>query len=270
MGAQHNMRLTILSQNIWNKNYHWEKRKPLIINLIKELNPDIICLQEIYGKSKRQNQQAELLQELPQYNSSLTVVRRKSSHINGMGILTRGKILYTEEMALTLPKQETIDIFPRYLAHHKVSMQGKQINILHTHLSFGEIGRSKNLEELAEYLNELKDLEKTFLVGDFNAPDADKSLERFTGQTFRNRRTYDLGAIAKNLNPTWPISRKLVHDNWNLKHPNEKLPWEIIPARMDRIFSFSKPKSLKHSLVKKQKKNSYHSDHYGVFVEIEF
>lgn len=86
------MDLSILSQNIWNKNYYWEKRKPLIIGLIKEFEPDIIAIQEIVGKSIADNQLTEIASKLNDYEPVFTLFKKDTEKVYDLGLLSKYKV----------------------------------------------------------------------------------------------------------------------------------------------------------------------------------
>jgi len=85
------MEIIILSQNIWNDNYYWKKRKSLLVELIKEVNPDILGLQEITGKSISNNQLTEIAQQLREYNFNFSIAKKDKVNIYGMGLISKKK-----------------------------------------------------------------------------------------------------------------------------------------------------------------------------------
>ena len=95
------MRISILTQNIWNLNYYWKRRKPLIVELIKELDPDIVALQEVAGKSKRINQLKEISKSLSEYNLSFSIAKKDKNKVAGMGVLSKHKIAKTNILRLS-------------------------------------------------------------------------------------------------------------------------------------------------------------------------
>lgn len=264
------MNLSILSQNIWNENYYWEKRKPLIISLINEFDPDIIGFQEVKGKSITNNQLTEIASKLKDYNFQFTLAKKAKGNVYGMGLMSKGEILNTTVFKLHLDPRETKDNFPRILSHHKIKYKDEVINILHTHLCFGSTGRKANIKQTFNYVRQRVKGKYTILLGDFQTSPTEPELESLLQLKFNNRQFMDMGNLAKNTKATWPISQKLVKDNWKRKNLGKKLPWKISPQRMDLVLSLGKPSGFSYKLVYKKKKGIYHSDHCGVFVDLEY
>ena len=137
-------------------------------NLLKELRPDIIFLQEIDMYTQRVDNKDQI------YSLSKTVgLPYRSMGINlkykngfyGDGLLCRFPIEYSTNylMPITDNSHE-----PRGLLHNKISFGTTHINLFSIHLSTNEEERILSIKELIRILKKLPDSEIIIVGGDFN------------------------------------------------------------------------------------------------------
>jgi len=170
------MELKILSLNIFRYYQNWEARKSKIVSFIKEVNPDIVVLQECFDDSRYNeggdNQGIQLNKELSFENCIYSIAEKLSSEggspidvpvYDGLCVLTKLPILHYEDIGLM---QANDDKHTRIIQKVTLSKEGENFTIFHTHFS--------NRDDLAKtHLREAVNLAKKeeslpIILGDLN------------------------------------------------------------------------------------------------------
>lgn len=190
------MKLKILNLNLWNYN-DWEKRKPKIINFIKETNPDIIALQEIRDDiefNKKGNHQGKQLKEELNYEYMAffqTTDKRKErpekyKHycVEGTALISKYPIIKIEKEKL---KKHPDDIYHCGNLFAKVKVKNKIVDFVVVHFSNNDLF---SLLHLIETLNQIKEKKiKPLIAGDFNMYHSDW-LDMLTKDDFKSSLNY--------------------------------------------------------------------------------
>jgi len=168
--------IELLSLNLCN--YHnFDKRKPRIINFIKELEPDIVVLQEVRDDSRynaKGDNQAEQINRHLNYphitfaeTMDINLVKGtpdEQERTEGLAVLSKMPILETKKRNL---RKHPDDKFTRAIMHVRL-MSNKPIDILNVHFSPGIQFAKLHLKETIE-LSKAWGI-KPIIVGDFNIP----------------------------------------------------------------------------------------------------
>jgi len=248
--------MKIATFNIWNSDRGMPLREQQIINEIKTLNSDIICLQEV--KLKVYN---KLISELSDYKYSY--YHSTNSEYDGLTILSKYPIL--------TKNHTTCAIFATCEYENNIYL------VINLHLPWDSIIEKE--EYIVNILKEVKSIDADYaiLTGDFNCYDDSSVYHYIEGQ----RTLFNTEA-----KPYWDDLAKVYAEISNTKLENTldlrtNPRWKgknvaCSSGRVDRIYirdTFPKPfLQLKHfSLFGKNidEKSGYcPSDHYGVVAEI--
>ncbi len=176
--------ITIVSLNLW-RFYDWEKRLPEIVKQLKEINPDIICLQEVQKNiDLDQRNQVEILNtelKYPHINFSVADIKKIQKGIplkypvdHGLGILSQ--FPFTAEI-IPLTKASD-DKEKRIVLKCDVDINSKTYTITNLHFSNSDIWSENHFKETLSIL-ESKNVE-SILVGDFNIKDLSNYKELYS------------------------------------------------------------------------------------------
>lgn len=131
------------------------------MNFLKNLNSDFICLQEVNESAKAGFQVSSFKEELDM-ESYFGANVEKSGNNYGLSIYSKYFIKEKNHIFLTSKKEQ------RGFLHIKASIKGKKINIINVHLGLDSKEQQTQLNELTNYVKNLK--EPYVVVGDFNMP----------------------------------------------------------------------------------------------------
>ncbi|MFI3209580.1 MAG: endonuclease/exonuclease/phosphatase family protein [Peptostreptococcaceae bacterium] len=134
------------------------------MNFLKNLDADIICLQEVNESSKAGFQVSSFKEELNMYSYFGANVL-KSGNNYGLSIHSKYPIKYENHIYLTSKKEQ------RGMLHTTISIKGKKIDIINLHLGLSYEEQTVQIDEMLEYLKRLDN--PYIVVGDFNAYNLD-------------------------------------------------------------------------------------------------
>ena len=170
------MKLKILSLNIFRYYQNWETRKLNIINFIKEINPDIVVLQECFDDSRYNkegdNQGIQLNKELSFKNCIYSVAEKLKSErgklisvpvYDGLCLLTNLSIIEHNDIKL---KRAVDDRHDRIIQRVVLSKEGNEFILFHTHFSNRDDWAKNHLEETINLAK--KEISFPIIVGDLN------------------------------------------------------------------------------------------------------
>lgn len=152
--------MKILTLNLRHNNDHWEQRKPLVIDLIQELQPDIIGFQEVWMSI----QQAHLILDGIDGDPYHVFVTRKQLHHGREGIAIATRYPASDFESLNLPGRE------RVAQRLMIDVGGSQVCFANTHLHhMPQEDESERLPQMKALLAWLQDVNvPTILTGDMN------------------------------------------------------------------------------------------------------
>jgi endonuclease/exonuclease/phosphatase family metal-dependent hydrolase len=244
------MHSTILQWNIW-----YKEKIENIVRLIQELNPDIVCLQElsINGTYNDVHNTADYVKGELQYHMYFEVAQKL--HHNdaiGNGIFSRYPIRSTKKHFLQKPSSKPPQDFShegRVYIEAEIQIDDTILTVGTTHLSYTpEFRTTEAKKKESDILVELlKDKSDAFIfTGDLNAPVG----------------SYTLSEISKyftNLGPD------LTENTWSTKKfdylgfKTNKLHW-----RLDHVLGTKDIKVISSKIIKTE-----YSDHLPILTEIE-
>lgn len=152
--------MKILTFNLRHNNDYWEQRKPLCIDLINELQPDIIGFQEVWMSI----QQANLILDVVDGEPYQILVTPKQAHHGVEGIAIATRLPAREFESLDLPGGE------RVAQRVMVDVDGQHVCFANTHLHHRpEEDESERLPQMQAILTWLDGVDApTILTGDMN------------------------------------------------------------------------------------------------------
>lgn len=271
----------ILSLNIWNTNYHWERRFKLIEKLIHQEQPDLIGLQEaVESQDESQDQIGKIKKILPEH----AVVwykghEHKDGSFGGPVVLSKLPIIKSSFQKLTLDQNDPDDNYQRMVIASLIEIPqiDQKLIFVNTHLSFSQAACKRTVVEVVDFINKFNQEKSPIIFAcDLNFGPESAVARFLNGRQTIDNKTAEFVDAWKKSHPnaeqtTWPITEKLIMEAHKLK--NKPLNFEIKPRRMDYIF-------LSHELADQlqecrlvgdqpDNKGLYPSDHLGVLVTIQ-
>jgi endonuclease/exonuclease/phosphatase family metal-dependent hydrolase len=238
---------------------NWQVRMYFIVQRLIELDPDIICLQEVcetLGGGGADNQARTIATALGSHFGQEYTWSFCQTHIGwdqfneGVGLVSRHPVL------ASACRQLPTGTFPRKVAWHRVQTPLGEVQVLSTHLEHNDAQSAVRLQQAIQARNYA--LEKlaahpgsvAILGGDFNATPQSAPVLAFTAA-----------------GPDSSFS-----DAWAGLHPSEDgftMPAGAPTARIDYLFSRGgdqalSPDSCRLVFTATYDASHYPSDHYGV------
>jgi endonuclease/exonuclease/phosphatase family metal-dependent hydrolase len=158
--------LTVVTLNLWHDQRDWPKRLEVILTGMRELRPDVLCLQEVLQHETLRNQ-AETLADSLGYQMHFTSVD-SAHHVKryGNAILTPHRVIRTGGKNL-----DPLDDY-RTVAHVRIDFRGRVVDAYDTHLHHTPKGRSirtRQIRDLLAFIDSTRGDGAVVLAGDFNA-----------------------------------------------------------------------------------------------------
>ena len=242
--------MKILTLNTWSDNGPFEIRRRLILSELKQLKPDVLCLQEVF--------QAGFADEIK------TACQFQNVYANftaGLVILSRLPFESMDTVVYnTLSPSE-------YMSRHAILVNLKSDTqsfwIVNTHLSWrleDDKIRAKQAEELLECVKALEG--PVILTGDFNSLPDSEPVSKLKQAGFHD--------LFDRLHPkekgfTWDNDRNPYLKNHSILFPNRRidfiLPQENLLAQLPKQtcrLAFAEPDAAGH----------FASDHFGLMADL--
>ena len=248
--------LSLVTLNIYHDADDWTSRRPLIIKGLKELLPDVIVLQEVLQHKTLRNQASDIAEALSDETVSyeswfVSADPRDDERRFGNAILTPHPVLERTEHRL-----RPLDDW-RTLAHARLEMCGRTVDIYGTHLHHtreGEGIRARQVRDILSIIEARDDGTSSILTGDFNAtviaPELEPLLARYFDAFGRVEEEADSNTT---LNPHYfdtEMQRRIDHIF------ADRGRFEVLEAR--RV------------LDRPDDSATWPSDHFGVFADLRF
>ncbi|HEX8919690.1 MAG TPA: endonuclease/exonuclease/phosphatase family protein [Chloroflexota bacterium] len=175
-----------MTYNIWNYSQQWAQRRPLIAQLIKEQNPDVVALQETRHdfRYERGRGQGEQLADLTGYHATSIVAQvyvPLPRVDEGLTVLTRQPPEDVVSRELTLLKHERHDENHRACLGVKLDGENGPVFVFDAHFSLSPVARLSNAREAAAFIQEVARDRPAFLMGDLNAEPHEESIASLLG-----------------------------------------------------------------------------------------
>lgn len=173
--------LTVVTLNLYHDRGDWPRRRALILEGLRESEPDLVALQEVLQAPGLRNQAQDLAEALglEYVFASLDDVRLPRRY--GNAILSRHPILRHDQVALR-PRHDF-----RSAVRARIDLDGRTLDFIATHLHAGEAGgaiRAQQVRHLLEFVGDSDARPAGIIVaGDFNAtapsPELQPMQQRF-------------------------------------------------------------------------------------------
>ncbi|MDH5823241.1 endonuclease/exonuclease/phosphatase family protein [Luteimonas sp. RD2P54] len=166
--------LTVVTLNLYHDRDHWPKRRPLVIEGLRALQPDAIALQEVLQHAALRNQAEDIAAALGYQAHFVSHDPEAAPRRYGNAILTRRPVLERGGIPLEPPGDA------RTLAHLRIDADGRAVDLYATHLHHTRDGtamRAGQLRQALEHVQSRADGAPAVLAGDFNALAAAQELE---------------------------------------------------------------------------------------------
>lgn len=176
---------TALTLNLWHDQHEWVLRRPVILDTLKALQPDVVFLQEVLEKQDLTNQAKQIAFRLGYAYLFTSVDPEGAPKRYGNAILTKLPITAAHEVKL-----DPLDDY-RVANHLRVMLADKrtEVDVYVTHLHHTDEGaaiRVKQIEGLLAFVDSTRagPDAPVLIGGDFNAtpdrPELAPVLARFT------------------------------------------------------------------------------------------
>jgi endonuclease/exonuclease/phosphatase family metal-dependent hydrolase len=158
--------LTVVTLNLWHDQRDWPRRRSVILEGLRALSPDVICLQEVLQHATLPNQALTLADSLGYRAYFVSVDPDTAVKRYGNAILSRRTVLRTGWKPLA-PRSDY-----RVVAHAEIEFGGGTADVYCTHLHHtleGSAIRAEQVRDLLDYVGRTRGRGGGVLAGDFNA-----------------------------------------------------------------------------------------------------
>ncbi len=267
-------KLSIATLNVWNKNFEWNKRLPLILSELRRINPDIIALQEVL-KDKSSNTSDLISEGLGGYTSFFYPEVEGSEKSSGVAILCKMTPIKSYLFRFSRYFNDPNDTGNKLFGCLEFEIGGlRKLFVGTTWLSISEQAQERAVRELGFFVKDqlsLKENDILVIAGDMNNV-TDKPIVELKRLGI-NGMVDTFEEFNGGQNPdTWPNSKDFFIKSWKDKHPDQEMDFEIVKRRVDYLL-VSKVANVKitSSMLFADKADSegmYPSDHLGICSEI--
>nr|WP_255698936.1 endonuclease/exonuclease/phosphatase family protein [Luteimonas sp. Y-2-2-4F] len=159
-------RLSLVTLNLYHDRDHWERRRPLVIEGLRALRPDVVALQEVLQHDTLRNQAEDIGEALGYSVFFVSTDPKGQAHRYGNALLTRLPVLARSQRRLE-PLDDT-----RTVAHLRVQAGGRALDVFNTHLHWTDEGgaiRARQLQDVLAHVRAEAGDGPSVIAGDFNA-----------------------------------------------------------------------------------------------------
>lgn len=259
----------IVTLNIWQEQGPWRRRLDLIVDGLKSLAVDVVCLQEVRQVPSTVPNQAGILADALGMHCEFEAVETWGGGDEGLAILSRQAPADTVRFSLPTAEGRS----KRKLLGIAVESESHPVWFFTTHLAYrpGD-GLLREAQVLAadQFITACRVQGPAVLAGDFNAVPQSDEIRFLLGQTtLQGRRTFYQDAFSS-MNPNDPGI------TWAAANPYTKpLAWLGLDRRLDYIFVTPMKRDgvggvSQCRLVFENPNDDgiFCSDHYGILAEI--
>jgi beta-glucosidase len=222
--------ISVVTLNLYHDKADWPKRRVQIARVLRELEPDVIALQEVLQTETLRNQAEWLAEELGYQASFTSTDPAGNARRYGNALLTPHRILKRDERMLQ-PRDDF-----RNATMLSIDIRGRVVDVYGTHLHWTAEGaaiRARQLEDLLDFIAATSTRGAPVIVaGDFNtgadAPELAGLRERFA-DSFGTLHP-DAGPETSTLNRAW-FERP--HRIDHIFHD----PARLVPLRSEILFT---------------------------------
>ena len=176
--------IRVMTLNIWNYNEPWPRRRELIVDTVREVDPDVVGFQEIRHDGSRnedgRNQAEQIAGRLPDYRfvSRPAQVDVEADRWEGLAIFSRLPLLNSDHIELSRDPADPRDNHQRIVLHAEIDTAAGPLHIYDTHLSLSREARQRTAREITAFA--LRHPAPAVLVGDFNEIPSQEAIGHIT------------------------------------------------------------------------------------------
>jgi endonuclease/exonuclease/phosphatase family metal-dependent hydrolase len=170
--------MRVVTYNVWNVEGEWERRAPALVGLLREVEPDILGLQEVCVSETDPNQAEELAEALDMEMVSCLLPSPHRGHEFRMGnaVLSRWPITQNDETVVPSPRNN------RSCVRAAVETPDGVVQVFVAHLS-ADLDqadlRQSQIDTVLEWAEPYRS-EPCLLLGDFNAAPETGEIRQIT------------------------------------------------------------------------------------------
>ena len=157
--------MSVVTLNLWHDKADWPARQAHILATLRELQPDVIALQEVLQHAQLPNQAQTLADGLGYRYLFASVDAPEAERRYGNAILTRHPILAHDSKPL-----QPLDDY-RSVAHARIALGDDTLDVYATHLHHTVEGgaiRRAQVADLMAWIEATAPADATLVLGDFN------------------------------------------------------------------------------------------------------
>ncbi len=157
--------LVVVTLNLWHDQHDWPARRGRILEAIRAIRPDVLCLQEVLQHATLPNQAIALAESLGWHANFVSVDSVTRVKRYGNAILTPHRVRREDGVFL-----KPLDDW-RVAAHVRIRVRGHDVDVYDTHLCYTDDGgpiRAKQVEDLLAFVARTRGKGPVVLAGDFN------------------------------------------------------------------------------------------------------
>ena len=176
--------IRVMTLNIWNYNDPWPRRRELIVDTVREVDPDVVGFQEIRHDGARdeggRNQAEQFAACLPDYRfvAQPAQIDVEVDRWEGLAIFSRLPIASTDHIELSRDPSDPRDNHQRIVLHAAIDTPVGPLHIYDTHLSLSREARQRTVREITAFVGH--HATPAVLVGDFNEIPAQEAIGHIT------------------------------------------------------------------------------------------
>jgi endonuclease/exonuclease/phosphatase family metal-dependent hydrolase len=166
--------ISVVTLNVYHDQDDWPARRPLVIEGLKALAPDVVVLQEVLQHETLRNQAEDIADALGYGWWFVSADPPEQARRYGNAILTPHPVVARSGHRLRPLK------YFRTLAHARIEVRGRKLDVYGTHLHHtpeGEGIRARQVRHLLSIVAKGEGTVPSLLLGDFNAPVTARELE---------------------------------------------------------------------------------------------
>ena len=273
-GALVESRVRLVTWNLWWRLGDWKRRADAIAQMLEELRPDLVCLQEVWREGPR-NQAAELAERLGM-GHAFAVDRTEGAVDQGVALLSRWPLTDVAQRTLPVPSEVRE---PNVALRARVQGPRGPLLLATTHLipfPHRSEWRERQARALVEFMVDgaggVADLSgRVIIAGDFNAPPDSDEIRLLTGRRPPHAPGWvflDAWETAGDGSPGYTMS-KANPNTAPLLLPN--LRWDYVFVR----WPSGRPGGVGHPVRaevagREEKNGVVPSDHFAVVVDLRY
>ncbi len=172
--------ITVVTLNLWHDKQDWPRRQQVVLDVLREIDPDVVLLQEVLQDQGLPNQAQSLAEALGhrwQYRFYSNDAEGRARRY-GNAILTRHRIVAIGQQALE-PREDY-----RVAGFARLDIGGRPLNVYVTHLHHEAQGaalRQRQAEGVMAFVAATREGAPSLVGGDFNTADDAPELQSIAG-----------------------------------------------------------------------------------------